>query len=314
MAAKKPSNFAVLPKIINGGIAGIIGVTCVFPLDLVKTRLQNQQIGPNGEKMYNNMFDCFRKTYAAEGYFGMYRGSAVNIILITPEKAIKLAANDYFRFHLATPEGKLTIPMQCLAGGLAGAFQIVVTTPMELLKIQMQDAGRVASAARAAGRQVEKVTAMGLTKQLLKEKGIFGLYKGVGATGVRDITFSVVYFPLFATVNDKGPRKTDGSGEAVFYWTLMSGLFSGMTAAFLVTPLDVIKTRLQAIKKADGEKEFNGIVDCVKKTLQHEGLPAFFKGGLCRVMVIAPLFGIAQTVYFLGVAETLLGIKQTKSI
>lgn len=47
--------FRIIPKIINGGIAGIIGVSCVFPLDLVKTRLQNQQIGPNGEKMYKSM-------------------------------------------------------------------------------------------------------------------------------------------------------------------------------------------------------------------------------------------------------------------
>lgn len=30
------------------------------------------------------------------------------------------------------------------AGGLAGLCQIVITTPMELLKIQMQDAGRTA--------------------------------------------------------------------------------------------------------------------------------------------------------------------------
>jgi solute carrier family 25 glutamate transporter 18/22 len=45
----------LLPKIINGGIAGIIGVSCVFPLDLVKTRLQNQQIGPNGERQYRSM-------------------------------------------------------------------------------------------------------------------------------------------------------------------------------------------------------------------------------------------------------------------
>lgn len=28
-------------------------------------------------------------------------GAAVNLALVTPEKAIKLAANDYFRHHLA---------------------------------------------------------------------------------------------------------------------------------------------------------------------------------------------------------------------
>ncbi|XP_037716905.1 mitochondrial glutamate carrier 1 isoform X2 [Drosophila subpulchrella] len=254
--------------------------------------------------------DCFRKTIASEGFFGMYKGSAVNILLITPEKAIKLTANDYFRYQLATEEGKLPLPRAALAGGLAGLFQIVVTTPMELLKIQMQDAGRVASAARAEGREVKQFTAMDLTKKLLRERGILGLYKGIGATGVRDITFSMIYFPLMAIINDKGPRKSDGSGEAVFYWSLMAGLVGGMTAAFLVTPLDVIKTRLQA----DSEKEFHGIVDCVQKTLKHEGVTAFFKGGLCRIMVVAPLFGIAQMFYFLGVGEKILGIEQRKSV
>lgn len=75
----------------------------------------------------------------------MYRGSAVNILLITPEKAIKLAANDYFRYHLTNKKGELPITSQMAAGGLAGLCQIVITTPMELLKIQMQDAGRVAA-------------------------------------------------------------------------------------------------------------------------------------------------------------------------
>lgn len=46
------------------------------------------------------------------------------------------------------------------------------------------------------------------------------------------------------------------------------------------------------------------------KTLKHEGPTAFFKGGLCRMIVIAPLFGIAQMVYFLGVAEAMLGLKK----
>jgi solute carrier family 25 glutamate transporter 18/22 len=43
--------------------------------------------------------------------------------------------------------------------------------------------------------------------------------------------------------------------------------------------------------------------------MKYEGPLAFFKGGACRMIVIAPLFGIAQMVYFLGVAEAMLGIK-----
>ncbi|ALC41500.1 CG12201 [Drosophila busckii] len=304
--------FALLPKILNGGIAGIIGVTCVFPLDLVKTRLQSQQIGPNGERMYNSMFDCFRKTYATEGYFGMYRGSGVNILLITPEKAIKLTANDYFRHKLTSKDGKLPISSQMIAGGLAGAFQIIITTPMELLKIQMQDAGRVAAAAKLLGKSVESTSATQLATKLLKQKGILGLYKGIGATGLRDITFSIIYFPLFAKLNELGPRRSDGSGEAVFWCSFLAGLAAGSIGALAVNPLDVVKTRLQAINKVDGGKEFKGISDCITKTLKHEGFSAFFKGGLCRMIVIAPLFGIAQTIYYLGVAEGLLGVQKSK--
>ena len=97
--------------------------------------------------MYNSMLDCFKKTYRAEGYFGMYRGSAVNILLITPEKAIKLAANDYFRHRLTTRDGKLPVHREMVAGGSAGLCQIVITTPMELLKIQLQSAGQQAASA-----------------------------------------------------------------------------------------------------------------------------------------------------------------------
>ena len=93
--------------------------------------------------MYKLMVDCFKKTYRREGFTGMYRGSAVNILLITPEKAIKLTANDLFRHYLGEKSGKLSLGREMLAGGSAGACQIIITTPMELLKIQLQDAGRV---------------------------------------------------------------------------------------------------------------------------------------------------------------------------
>ncbi|XP_054271928.1 mitochondrial glutamate carrier 1-like isoform X2 [Macrosteles quadrilineatus] len=310
ISAIPPQKFSLVPKIVNGGIAGIIGVSCVFPLDLVKTRLQNQTVGPNGERMYTSMLDCFKKTYRAEGYFGMYRGSAVNILLITPEKAIKLAANDFFRHHLSTGHGKLPLGREMLAGGSAGLCQIIITTPMELLKIQMQDAGRVAAAAKLEGKTVPKVSATSLALELLRTKGIFGLYRGIGATMLRDVSFSIVYFPLFARLNSLGPRKNDGSGEAVFWCSFLSGCTAGSLAALCVNPFDVVKTRLQAISKVEVGPRYNGIMDAFVKTLKNEGPLAFFKGGACRMIVIAPLFGIAQTVYYLGVAEKLLGYQK----
>jgi len=137
----------------------------------------------------------------------------VNILLITPEKAIKLAANDFFRHHFQTKDGKLPVHREMLAGGSAGLCQIVITTPMELLKIQLQDAGRIAALAKLAPTTaggpapVVKVSATTIATELLKSKGITGLYKGTAATCLRDVSFSMVYFPLFARLNSLGPRK-----------------------------------------------------------------------------------------------------------
>ncbi|XP_050499881.1 mitochondrial glutamate carrier 1 [Diabrotica virgifera virgifera] len=306
--AEKQATFSIIPKIINGGIAGLIGVTCVFPIDLVKTRLQNQQIGPQGEKMYANILDAFKKTFKTEGFFALYRGAGVNLLLITPEKALKLAANDFFRYHLSTG-GVLPVYKQVIAGGLAGLCQLIITTPMELLKIQMQDAGRVEAATKmgSQGQQIkEKLTATKLALNIIKTDGIFGFYKGTGATALRDVSFSMVYFPLFFALNELGPKRADS--DTIFWATFFAGLGAGGVSALSVTPFDVVKTRLQTAKKAAGEDFYTGIPDAFRRIFLKEGPKAFFKGGFCRILVIAPLFGIAQMVYFLGIAEWLLGV------
>jgi len=320
MAAKDPPQFSYLPRIINGGIAGIVGVTCVFPIDLVKTRMQNQQIGPGGERMYKSLLDCGRKTLRNEGFLGMYRGAGVNLLLITPEKALKLVCNDVFRHKLTNSQGYLHPLSEMAAGGGAGMCQIIVTTPMELLKIQLQDAGRTAGNKNTQGMGTvpiqarghttsaapPKISATSIAMKLVKERGILGLYKGLGATAMRDITFSAIYFPLFAHLNHLG-KNLLGLEENVFYVSLVSGICAGAVASVSVNPFDVVKTRLQTLSKAKGERVYTGVSDAILKTYTHEGWTAFFKGGFARMIVIAPLFGIAQGVYYLGVAESLLG-------
>lgn len=364
MALDKKSQFPLFSKILNGGIAGIVGVSIVYPIDLVKTRLQNQN-SSTGEKQYKNMLDCFKKSYKASGYLGMYRGSAVNILLVTPEKAIKLTANDAFRYILLDKQGKLTLPREMIAGGTAGLCQTVITTPMELLKIKMQlSAQQSTSGPRAS--------ALRLALELISSQGLRGLYRGCLSTIMRDVSFSIIYFPLFAHLKSLGSHQqgTDlVTCDAPFYWSFISGCAAGGFAAVAVNPIDVVKTRLQAqgqskeipgggkgtpgpssvlmkphtqsrdthqlaFLNASGEAKgggvarslhqpsgavpgaevprYHGMGDAVVRIFREEGFRAFFKGGGCRVLVIAPLFGIAQTVYYLGVGEYLLGVNTPK--
>ena len=66
------------------------GAAFVYPIDLVKTRMQNQRSVLAGELMYKNSFDCFRKVIKNEGPKGLYRGLVPQLIGVSPEKAIKL--------------------------------------------------------------------------------------------------------------------------------------------------------------------------------------------------------------------------------
>ena len=50
------------------------GATAVYPIDLVKTRMQNQRAVLSNERLYANSFDCFFKVIRNEGPLGLYRG------------------------------------------------------------------------------------------------------------------------------------------------------------------------------------------------------------------------------------------------
>ncbi|XP_059259918.1 mitochondrial glutamate carrier 2 isoform X3 [Mustela nigripes] len=312
-SSSRPS---VTAKLINGGVAGLVGVTCVFPIDLAKTRLQNQ----HGKDIYKGMIDCLMKTARADGFLGMYRGAAVNLTLVTPEKAIKLAANDFFRQLLMEDGMQRNLKMEMLAGCGAGICQVVVTCPMEMLKIQLQDAGRLAAhrqgsasaPASSSSRSYstgsasthKRPSATLIAWELLRTQGLAGLYKGLGATLLRDIPFSIIYFPLFANLNNLGFNES--TGKASFAHSFVSGCVAGSVAAVTVTPLDVLKTRIQTLRKGLGEDSYSGITDCARKLWIQEGPSALMKGAGCRALVIAPLFGIAQGVYFIGIGERIL--------
>ena len=117
-----------------GGVAGALGATAVYPIDLVKTRMQNQRSKVVGEVLYKNSIDCVKKVYKNEGARGFYRGLPPQLVGVAPEKAIKLTVNDLIReFATDQDTGTISVPWELLAGGLAGGCQVIFTNPLEIM-------------------------------------------------------------------------------------------------------------------------------------------------------------------------------------
>lgn len=109
-----------------GSLAGAFGAFMVYPIDLVKTRMQNQRKAAVGQQLYNNSIDCFRKVIRNEGALGLYSGVVPQLIGVAPEKAIKLTVNDLVRgFFTDKKSNTIAIPAEILAGASAGACQVV---------------------------------------------------------------------------------------------------------------------------------------------------------------------------------------------
>ncbi|NWZ23823.1 CMC1 protein, partial [Asarcornis scutulata] len=266
-----------------GSIAGAVGATAVYPIDLVKTRMQNQRSTGSvvGELMYKNSFDCFKKVLRFEGFFGLYRGLLPQLIGVAPEKAIKLTVNDFVRDKFTKKDGSIPLPAEILAGGCAGASQVIFTNPLEIVKIRLQVAGEITTGPRVSALSV------------IKDLGLLGLYKGAKACFLRDIPFSAIYFPVYA---HSKLMLADENGHVGGLNLLAAGAIAGVPAASLVTPADVIKTRLQVAARA-GQTTYSGVIDCFGKILREEGPSAFWKGAGARVFRSSPQFGVTLVTY-----------------
>ncbi|KAF8607712.1 mitochondrial carrier [Ceratobasidium sp. AG-I] len=77
----------VLALLAFGSISGSVGATSVYPLNLVRTRLQAS--GSSGHpQVYDGMWDVARKTMAKEGWRGFYKGLLPTLAKVVPAVSI----------------------------------------------------------------------------------------------------------------------------------------------------------------------------------------------------------------------------------
>lgn len=140
-----------------------------------------------------------------------------------------------------------------------------MTNPIEIIKIRLQTAGEV--------KDGHKVKA----RELIRDLGISGLYKGVKMCLLRDVTFATIYFSTYANLKkffaDANGYNSPGS-------LLGAGICAGVPAASLATPADVVKTRIQVIARSGQQTYDKGVIDTAKMIYKQEGGFAFWKGTL----------------------------------
>lgn len=163
----------------------------------------------------------------------------------------------------------------------------VFTNPLEIVKIRLQVQGEVAKSVEGAPKR----SAMWIVRNL----GLVGLYKGASACLLRDVPFSAIYFPTYSHLKKDvfGESPTQQLGVLQL---LTAGAIAGMPAAYLTTPCDVIKTRLQ-VEARKGDTTYTGLRHAAKTIWKEEGFRAFFKGGPARIFRSSPQFGFTLAAY-----------------
>mmetsp|Transcript_24229 Transcript_24229/g.41052 ORF Transcript_24229/g.41052 Transcript_24229/m.41052 type:complete len:357 (+) Transcript_24229:65-1135(+) len=183
--------------------------------------------------------------------------------------------------------------------------------------------GVLANAAKEARRPYKSFTDALVT--IVREEGPLALYKG-SLPALMLVSHGAVQFVIYERLKSEAALTNSLSflGSANF---LVLGAASKVVATISTYPLQVIKTRLQQRRVSDDHErahkegasesqstkrkkatwssgrglimgtraQYQGVVDCVRKTFANEGMYGFFKGCLPNAIRVAP--GAAVTFF-----------------
>jgi len=110
--------------------------------------------------------------------------------------------------------------------------------------------------------------------KIIKNEGFSRLYRGIGAPIMMEAPKRATKF----AANDSWGlfyRNLFGVQKANQSLAILTGATAGATESFVVVPFELVKIRLQ--DKASAGK-YNGILDCVTKTIKAEGPLALYNG------------------------------------
>jgi len=156
-----------------------------------------------------------------------------------------------------------------LAGGVSGAISKTITAPIERVKlvIQTQDANP-----RIKSGEVPRYTGIGnCFSRIMSEQGVAAFWRGNTVNIIRYFPTQAFNLAFKDTIKSTFPRFDKNKETAKFAAVqILSGGLAGAAALTIVYPLDYARTRL-ASDVGTGKRQFEGLADCLKKTMKGPG-------------------------------------------
>jgi solute carrier family 25 thiamine pyrophosphate transporter 19 len=182
-------------------------------------------------------------------------------------------------------------PLECrvmFAILTSGSF---VIAPLDVIKIRLQLQIHSLSdptSYRGVNGPVYKGT-LGTFKQILREEGITGLWKGNIPAELLYLTYGSVQFSAYTYLSqllETIPAPYTPPSSATSF---LSGAAAGAAATTATYPLDLLRTRFAAQGK---DRVYTSILESIRHIAQHEGPTGFFRGLGAGVSQIVPYMGL----------------------
>ncbi|KAJ2772623.1 Mitochondrial carrier protein ymc2 [Coemansia nantahalensis] len=256
---------------LAGSVGGIAQVFAGQPFDTIKVRMQTQP------DVYRSTVDAVRKTVQNDGFSGLYKGTTTPLVGVGLCVSIQFLVMEHMKRTFAringTPAGQpvqLTPLQLYAAGATAGVANSIVSGPVEHIRVRLQ--------VQTAGAAAQYRGPGDCIAQIYRGHGLAGIYRGQTSTLLRELNGYGMYFLAYEaliqrTVRATGrPRAEIPSSQVCLY-----GGAAGLAMWLTSYPIDVVKSKMQT----DGfgpARAYRGTLDCVRQTLQREGVRGFFRG------------------------------------
>ncbi|KAF0441146.1 mitochondrial carrier [Gigaspora margarita] len=273
---------------IAGAVAGCVSSIVTCPLDVVKTRLQNQGKVTNDQRVppYRGTGKTLKRIWIEEGIRGLYRGLGPTLYGYLPTWAIYFSAYDYFKSVLGERSGRTADHrwvVHIFAAMGAGATSTIVTNPLWVIKTRFMTQNQTTT-------YLYRNTFHAFST-IYEQEGMKGFYKGLGPS-LMGVSHVAVQFPLYEKMKVwlKSPDKELSNLSILF-----ASSVSKMAASIATYPHEVVRTRLQ--NQTCKPFKYLGIWHAVNVIRHEEGFLAFYKGMSTNLLRTVPASALTILTY-----------------